>query len=316
MNSPLRFRNDGSFTIVQVTDLHWQDGGGPDRMTRALMATVLDAERPDLVVLTGDVIEGSRSADPAAAWRQAVESIESRGIPWAAVFGNHDDEGSLDRRELMAVEQSCPMCLSESGPADVPGVGNFLLTVKSARGHSVAAALVFVDSGSYAEDGSYACIEPGQIDWFRRQMHEVRGQSGVARTPAIIEHAAAVVPSLVFMHIPLPEFDLVWRTGRCCGSRHEPVNCPRINSGFAAALREAGNVLGVFVGHDHVNDFDGMLDGTRLCYGRATGFNTYGRDGFARGARVIRLVEGERDFATWLRLDDGSRLSQAELKSG
>ncbi len=40
--------------------------------------------------------------------------------------------------------------------------------------------------------------------------------------------------------------------------------------------------MGTFVGHDHVNDFVGDLYGIRLCYGRATGFNTYGRQGFTR----------------------------------
>ena len=71
-------------------------------------------------------------------------------------------------------------------------------------------------------------------------------------------------------------------------------------------MHEAGDVMGTFVGHEHINDFWGDLHGIRLCYGRASGYNTYGRDGFPRGARVITLQEGERQFETWLHLDDGT----------
>ena len=73
---------------------------------------------------------------------------------------------------------------------------------------------------------------------------------------------------------------------------------------------EMKDVVGTFVGHDHVNDYFGDLHGIRLCYGRASGYNTYGRDRFLRGARVIRLREGERQFQTWLRLSDGSLVSE------
>jgi hypothetical protein len=154
-----------------------------------------------------------------------------------------------------------------------------------------AASLCFIDSGSYAADGDgYACVAPPQIDWL----------CGVLRT------RPRAVPVLVFLHIPLPEFETVWDADRCRGSKHESVNCPAHNSGLFDALRAAGRVLGIFAGHDHLNDYEGARSGIRLCYGRATGYGSYGRDGFARGARVIRIDEGRRDFDTWLRLDDGT----------
>ena len=66
----------------------------------------------------------------------------------------------------------------------------------------------------------------------------------------------------------------------------------------------------MFAGHDHLNDYEGTLHAIRLCYGRATGFNNYGREEFLHGARVIRLDEAAPDFTTWLRLDDGSRIDR------
>lgn len=301
MNPSLRFRADRRFRIVQFTDLHWQNGEAEDQRTRGLMEAVIGAERPDLVVLTGDVLEGRQCRDPAASWRQAVEPVEAAGIPWTAVFGNHDDEGSLDRGELMEVQRELPHCLSEPGPAEVSGTGNFVLPVQAAAGDGLAAALYFLDSGSYAPKGlgRYDWIRRDQVDWYVASSGELRRQYAAGG-----RHGA--LPALAFFHIPLPEFDEVWDFHPCRGHKYEAVYCPALNTGFFAAMREVGDVLGTFVGHDHVNDFEGRLHGMRLCYGRATGYHTYGRDGFARGARVIELREGEREFETWLRFDDGS----------
>ncbi len=118
------------------------------------------------------------------------------------------------------------------------------------------------------------------------------------------------LPALAFFHIPLPEYHEVWDYHTCYGVKYEEICPPLVNSGLFAALHEAGDVLGTFVGHDHVNDFIGELHGIRLAYGRATGYNTYGRAGMARGARVIRLTKGVHAFHTWLRLEGGEIVTE------
>lgn len=298
MAQDLRFREDGSFTIVQFTDTHFKNGEPADDQTAALMAAVLDAEQPDLVVYTGDMVEGRPSADPAAAVRLALAPVVGRGLPWAAVFGNHDDEGSLDRAALLAVQQSLPGCLSEAGPAELSGAGNYVLPVL--QGDRPAALLYFLDSNSYSETWlkGYGWIRRDQIAWYLATAQDWRTRAG-----------GEPLPTLAFFHIPLPEYNEVWDLYECFGEKYEAVCSPRINSGFYAALHEMGDVLGTFVGHDHINDFVGDLHGIRLCYGRGTGYNTYGREGFARGARVIRLRAGVRDFDTWLRLEGGEQVT-------
>jgi 3',5'-cyclic AMP phosphodiesterase CpdA len=299
--TPLRFRGDGTFTILQLTDVHWRNGDEADRRSGALIELALEQEAPDLVALTGDIVSGDESADPGAAYRAVVAPIEARGIPWAAVFGNHDDEGIASREELLEAQRALPHSLTERGPRGVTGVGNYVLRLAASATDQLAAALYFIDSGAYNAlgIGHYAWIARDQIAWYARTSARLRD-----------EHAAlgggARLPALAFFHIPLPEYEDVWGTAVCRGHRHEPVCGPSANSGFFAALLEAGDVFGTFCGHDHVNDFEGELHGIRLCYGRATGFSPYGREGFLRGARVIRLFEGERRFDTWVRLEDGS----------
>jgi hypothetical protein len=294
----LRFRRDGRFTIVQLTDLHWSNGDGADARTRALVDEVLRAERPDLVALTGDVVSGSEAKDPCRAWHEVADLVEAHGAPWAAVFGNHDHEGRATREQMLRAQRRRRLCLTRRGPRDVTGVGNYVLRVRSSRSRKLAAALYFLDSGAYDDlgVGSYAWIARDQIAWY------LKTSSRLGREFA---KPSFKLPALAFFHIPLPEWDEVWRTQVCRGRRHEPVCSPAVNSGFFAALVEAGDVMGAFCGHDHVNDYEGTLHGIRLGYGRATGFGEYGRKGFPRGARVFRLREGERQFETWVRVEGG-----------
>ena len=295
MSHILRFRTDQTFTLVQFTDLHWKNGEPEDLKTRALMEQVLELEKPDLVLLTGDVIEGGSCADPARSWREAVAPIIERKLLWAAVFGNHDDEGTLSRRALMALQQSLPGCLSEPGPENLSGVGNYLLDIRASASNQTAARLYCLDSQSYAEPktAGYGWIQPDQITWYLECAQAARAAND-----------GQPLPALAFFHIPFPEYNEAWDTQKCQGNKHETICCPNFNSGFFAALRQGGDVLGTFVGHDHVNDFEGELYGIRLCYGRATGFNTYGLTGFPRGARVIQLYEDKLDFKTWLSFEN------------
>lgn len=300
--TPLKFRADGTFTIVQATDLHLENLEPVDLKTLALLGQILDAERPDLVAFTGDFVSGYAAKKPLETATAVVEVAEQRKLPWAAVFGNHDDESTATRAQLMAHLQTFPHNLSEPGPADIGGVGNYILKVASSSSPRLAAALYFLDSGAYAPKRieGYGWILPGQIDWYLRQSRllEVEYRNAGGTAPRI--------PALGFYHIPIPEYLEVWSTRPCRGVRFEEVCSPKVNSGFFAAMLEAGDILGTFVGHDHINDFDGDLFGIRLCYGRGGGFNAYGREGFLHGARVIQLREGERSFTSWIRLEDGS----------
>jgi predicted MPP superfamily phosphohydrolase len=74
---------------------------------------VLKAERADLVALTGDIVSGAAAHDPCRAWDEVARIIEAHGTPWAAVFGNHDDEGAASRAQMLRAQRRHPLCLSE-----------------------------------------------------------------------------------------------------------------------------------------------------------------------------------------------------------
>ncbi|QHW31282.1 metallophosphoesterase family protein [Paenibacillus rhizovicinus] len=298
MEHALHYRKDGTFTIVQFTDLHWQNGEPDDLQTRGLMEQVLDAESPDLVLFTGDVIYSQNCTDPRQSFRDAVQAVDQRGIPWAAVFGNHDTEHLVTRGELMDVQLEHRFCFAEAGPPELSGEGNFILFVRDQESGKPVNALYLFDSGSYSDlpqITGYQWIQRDQIAWYAERSAAITAANG-----------GEPLPSLAFFHIPLPEYKQVWKKELCFGSKHEGVACAPVNSGMFAAMLEMGDIVGTFCGHDHVNDYWGALHDIRLCYGRATGFQTYGREGFPRGARVIKLERDARDFTTYVRLDGGA----------
>ncbi len=75
----------------------------------------------------------------------------------------------------------------------------------------------------------------------------------------------------------MQEYIEVWDRETCYGQKNERVACAKVNSGFFTAMVEEGDVMGVFVGHDHTNDYWGSLHGIRLCYGRVTSDNAGGK---------------------------------------
>lgn len=58
-------------------------------------------------------------------------AVAEKGIPWAAVFGNHDDEDRMRKELQVSLMKGLPFSLMERGPKDVHGVSNYVLKVYS-----------------------------------------------------------------------------------------------------------------------------------------------------------------------------------------
>ncbi|KAF2154733.1 Metallo-dependent phosphatase [Myriangium duriaei CBS 260.36] len=265
----LRVRKDGKFKILQVSDLHLSTGVGAcrqamdekgevkgkceaDPRTLQFVEKIRDEEKPDMVVLSGDQVNGDTAPDVQTAMFKFADLFVSEGIPYAAIFGNHDDEGSkgtgLSRESQMSLLSSLPYSLSRFGPDEVDGVGNYYIEVLagSPSQHS-ALTLYFMDSHAYSPDEAkfrgYDWIKPNQIAWFKETAKKLKSRN---------DKYSRIHMNMAFIHIPLPEFameDNVYAGGEF----REPSTAPGFNSGFYAALKEQG-VLAVGCGHDHVND--------------------------------------------------------------
>lgn len=289
----LRFNEYGSFKVLQFTDIHFTDDNDVDARTTDLMRRLIAEEKPDFIMTTGDTVFGP---DNGKNLGKALAPLVESGIPWSYVFGNHDTEEGIAYEELFPMVTGLAGCMAFHDESSGKGMGNHWLEVVDSMG-VVKWVLFAVDSGSYNEldmvDG-YGFVGRDQMDWYGDKIGELE----------LRENKEFGV--LTFFHIALPEFHELWCRQVCYGEKREEICSPRVNSGFFTAMLEAGHTRGVFVGHDHVNDFMGNLYGITLGYGRATGYNTYGHEGFERGTRVFVLDEkNTTEFDTYLRLADG-----------
>ena len=297
----LKFNANHKFKIVQFTDIHWKYGNPASDEAGERMAEVLDAEKPDLVVFTGDVIFAKPARE---GLDKALEATISRGIPFAVTWGNHDDEQDLSRKELSAHVATKTGNLTSTVDG-ISGVTNYTLSVKSTDGKRDAAVLYIFDSNSYSpikKVKGYDWIKHDQVEWYR--------QTSKAFTAA---NDGKPLPALAFFHIPLPEFHEAAQNESAyfVGTRKEKACAPEINTGLAAAMLEAGDVMGVFVGHDHVNDYVVDWRGILLGYGRFTGGATVYHDiPDGNGARVIELTEDSRTIKTWIRIKGGKVINE------
>ncbi|KAI1776420.1 calcineurin-like phosphoesterase [Hypoxylon cercidicola] len=331
-----RVNDNGKFKIMQLADLHLSTGvghcrdavpdeyeGGPcmaDPRTLDFVTKLLDEEKPDLVVLSGDQVNGDTAPDAQSAIFKYAELLIKRKIPYVSIFGNHDDEGSLPRPGQMAMIEQLPYSLSVAGPDDIDGVGNYYIEVL-AQGTSKHSALTvyLLDSHSYSPDerqwSGYDWIKKNQIDWFRQT------SEGLKKKHKEYTH---IHMDVAFIHIPLPEYRDA--TSPYVGEWREGVTAPKFNSGFRDALVEQGVVM-VSCGHDHANEYC-MLSSNKeskkpelwMCYGGGAGFGGYGGYGsFVRRVRFFDIDMNEARISTYKRLEYGdtsSRIDQQIIVDG
>lgn len=285
----LRFNQDGKFRIVQFTDVHFQYNSYRSDSALMMMKAAVEEEQPDLVVLTGDVV---CSKDTRLAWLALAKPFIEAKVPWAVMLGNHDIEYELSGNQIMDVIADLPYSLTVNGPENISGNGNYILKIMSPDASKAEALLYFLDSHSgfhpRGELGSYEWIEFDQIRWYRDQSKKMTATNG-----------GIPMPSLAFFHIPLPEYKEIIGNETTAGIQKESVCSPDLNSGLYTAMLESKDVMGMFVGHDHDNNYIGYLRGICMAYGNASGRQCYGKIG--RGYRVIELYRNQRKFDTWIR---------------
>ncbi len=308
-NEKLMFNADGSFKIMQIADL--QDNQSPVKKTTEYLREVIDDEKPDLIVLTGDnisdsVARGFTKDHSVKKVRKAIDSFmslfEELGIPVAVVFGNHDAEGYVSKEQQMAIYNEYDCCVAIDEGESLSGCGTYNLPILSSDGSKIAYNLWMFDSNMYdpMADG-YDHVHDDQIAWYVNKSNELKAQNG-----------GNPVPSMAFQHIIVPEvFNALVEVeegtpgsiqngdkffalpeGATGSLLERPAVAARDSMQFEKML-EQGDVKAMFTGHDHKNDFVVSYMGIDLSTTPAAGFGGYGADN--RGVRVIVLDENNTD---------------------
>ena len=314
--------NNGKFRILQISDaqdLHWV------RKTMLVMLeNACEDLKPDLIVFTGDNILGNHLRDyrfsskkkemsreeEYAIMKKALSHIldipERRNIPFAVIYGNHDDMNSFTGDEQGDIIRSYSMNRGFELTGDL--CGTYRLPVYSSDGENQLMNLWMINTSWHdkALDRCFNDITEKQVEWFKNESAQQKELNG-----------GNAYPSLVFMHIPLKELDdftqectpeesTIYLPGvniNLCrkkgvfGHIHEPVSYLDNDNGFYKEVLADGGVKGIVSGHDHLNDFYGEKDGLKFVATPCASFRCYGNP--HRGVRIFDIYENNpSDFYT------------------
>lgn len=312
----LRFNSDHKFKIMQIADTQEIPAVSPD--TLSLINNALDREKPDLVIFTGDQIKGYSKKfkkDPAIIESTIdilVEPIAKRNIQFMVTYGNHDAQCGIDNRGQYKFYAKYDNFIS-GDLRNADDVGTADIQIYSSTEDKPVFGLYIIDSHGKAKDGAgYAPVDKEQIEWYVSRREQLKAENG------------DYLPSLVFQHIPVPEFfDVIKKVPKGTkgavpaygaheneyfvlndetiaegGFMLESPASPDVNTGEFEAMSEKGDVLGIYVGHDHNNSFVVKYKGVDLGYTQGAGFNVYG-PGENRGVRIFELDEtAPREYKT------------------
>ena len=270
-DTTIRFNENGKLKILHIADTHLNYDKHFDASIWVI-AEACDVEKPDLVVLTGDNTKPYEDPEETKRIINSLMNIfESRNIPVAVTFGNHDSEaGPMTRADIMEYYKTFSCVITAEEADAFHNCATFNIPVLASDSDDVKFNIWVFDSGDYdgEEPRHYDRVRTEQIEWYKDVSAKLREENG-----------GETVNSVVFQHIIVPEiYDVLKKvdskkpyaikhiynedeyymfdeTQTNYGTLNEKP-CPGyINDGQFDALVENGDVLAMFTGHDHTNAF-------------------------------------------------------------
>ena len=244
--------------ILLVADVHNKPHGS--KKTLEKLKNVFENSQIELIVFLGDIVHGPAVKNNYEMYLRQVLDLTG-DIPFATVFGNHDDECKTSKTEILNMMRRYKNCLTKQGDYVVRTQGETLL---------------FIDSGSYykGEGSFYDTVKKEQIDFAKK---EISGEKAI-----LFQHI--IVPDIMdcideynhYVKGSVLDGGKYYRfkkdisfTGKL-GERPCP---PDINTGELAELSK--NLKCACFGHDHKNDFELEIMGVKIIQCAGSGNNSY-----------------------------------------
>lgn len=273
---------DKDFVILNLADVQLCDLEDICRFPtiRKELEYLVEVSHPDLITLTGDQ---TWSNENLLSLNSLINWLESFGIPYAPVFGNHDygnekNSSVLDQNKCCDIYEGAKHCLFKRGPSNLGALGNYVINV--VEDGEIFKTVYMLDSGYEP------AITDGQKDWVCWNAEGIKSVFGY------------FPESLVFLHKPLPEYRLAYNDYRSGGETvaigevhvHYSLYGSTQNGFFDVA--KSINVKDIVCGHQHGNNFTLLYDGVRLTFALKTGeLGGFYKDEnvYLNGATVLRL---------------------------
>ena len=311
--SPLKFDENGEFKIMHLTDC--QDGYPADTRMLQFIDASIKAYQPDIVVLGGDNVVADHDVKDAGIAELVNIFVENKTY-FTLVFGNHDHQQGYTDDEQLAMYQKHggEYCLAYDAVPELTGTATHALPVLGSKSGKTEFMLYMFDSNQYVSvndfEDEYDSVNPDQIEWYKETSKAVEAQEGKKIPGLAFQHIiVGDVYDALFFESPVElgeltrtfngkTYSFLPKTNNFTGFLLE-FPCPGYyNYGQFDAMVERGDILGIFSGHDHINNFETELDGIRIINTAGSTYNSYGKE-MTRGMRMITVKESDTwDFET------------------
>ena len=321
------------FVVLNLADIQISDDEffySEYEYAKEMINKLVEEQQPDLITLTGD------NAWDTVAYIELVNFIDSLGIPWAPVMGNHDGQGCMNEFWCAYLFHQADNCLWKFGPEGM-GYGNYIINIR--EGDEIVHTIFMMDThdnvdytdanGNHIE--GYDHLWANQIEWYEWAVKGIAAIEG------------KTVESSIFMHIPVYEVRTVWyynyagfacdacgksfttaqlKSGNCpeCGKAvsiiydkennlwigeyadkaegviHE-TPCPgAADNHFTDKMIELGSTKNVMFGHDHVCNASINYEGIQLTYSLKLGYGCYYENGLMGGTTLTIGADGAAQY--------------------
>lgn len=253
--------------ILLIADVHNRPLNSKTAHSKTLhsLRKVISETSCDLIVFLGDLVHGPDFKQSNESYEKYLRQVFDLtcGKKFAFVFGNHDDECDITKEEILKIAKSYSNCVTDDKNCVVKMMNEILL---------------FVDSGSYynGKDSYYDVVGSDTTQWIVEQLKK--------------ENKKAIL----FQHIIVADiFDCLdkynhfvpfaihgngeW-IGFKKGIKHKGLMLerpcpPDFNNGYFEKI--SPYIKTAVFGHDHINDFELMLNGVKVIQCGGCGSNCY-----------------------------------------
>ena len=302
-------QKDKDFTVLNLTDTQlsngeWADDSKNRKILEYTITELVKKTNPDLITISGDLAWAGHDH----AYDMLANFLDSFGLPWAPVWGNHDNQNGEDYiRGVAARYKQHPLCLYDDGPAEF-GNGNYVLEI--AEENRPVCALILADTHDRAPftkadgevENAWGKLRPCQVQWLEEVCTKLKA-AGCADA-ALIQHipihgyrpasAAAYKEGIDLKAMTVSDSlgSDCWNSGYedSVGVQHEGVASYPADEGALDALKHGGIVRHIVAGHDHINNFIIRYEGIRMIYALKTGAGCYW-DPSLNGGTVLKITE-------------------------
>lgn len=266
-----------------------------DRNCYSHIKSLIKQTEPDMIFITGDLVYGEFD-DSGRIFTDFVNFMDSFEIPWAPVFGNHDNESRAGVKFQCDKLEGAKYCLFKRG--NCTGFGNY--SVGLYKDDEIKRVIYMLDShGCYNAAEEETHIKSGIYEDQQNFMRETAKRAGRAKSfqayhiPGdefkIVEEAKGYNPDERY----IIGVDTVSNPGDF-GSKGQILNGYSV-PGYFDLLKEL-NTDGIFVGHYHTINTSILYNDVRWTFGLKTGVYDFYSNG-QLGGTLITLDENLDQFS-------------------